>query len=216
MVEGLIGKKLGMTQIWSENGEGIPVTVVKAGPCVVVQKKTLEKDGYNAVQLGLIEEKPLRKVNKPMEGHFKKAEIPPTRILKEFAILKDPKEINIGDTIKVDIFANYEKVDCTGYTKGRGFQGVVRRHGFKGGVSSHGSMFHRRLGSIGASSFPSRVLKGQKMPGRMGGEKVTVRNLNIVKIDTENNILMIEGAIPGNNGSYCFIRKTTKIRSSKK
>jgi large subunit ribosomal protein L3 len=216
MVEGIIGKKLGMTQVWDENGEVIPVTVIKAGPCVVVQKKTSEKDGYNAVQLGFVEEKPLKKVNKPLEGHFKKANIPPTRILKEFAVLENFEKINVGDIIKVDIFEKDKKVDCTGLNKGKGFQGVIKRHGFKGGAGSHGSMFHRRPGSIGASSFPSRVLKGQRLPGRMGGEKVTVRNLEIVKIDSENNILMVKGAIPGYKGSYCFIRKIVNLRSNKR
>lgn len=216
MVEGLIGKKIGMTQIWNENGEVIPVTVIKAGPCVVVQKKTVEKDGYNAVQLGLVEDKPLKKVNKPLAGHFQKANVPPTRILKEFAVLDNFENINVGDIIKVDIFEKDKKVDCTGISKGRGFQGVVKRHGFSGGPASHGSMFHRRPGSIGASTFPARVLKGQRMPGRMGGERVTVRNLEIVKIDKENNILMVKGAIPGYKGSYCFIRKTVDIRSKKR
>jgi len=216
MVEGIIGKKLGMTQVWDENGEVIPVTVIKAGPCVVVQKKTSEKDGYNAVQLGFVEEKPLKKVNKPLEGHFKKANIPPTRILKEFAVLENFEKINVGDIIKVDIFEKDKKVDCTGLNKGKGFQGVIKRHGFKVGAGSHGSMFHRRPGSIGASSFPSRVLKGQRLPGRMGGEKVTVRNLEIVKIDSENNILMVKGAIPGYKGSYCFIRKIVNLRSNKR
>ncbi len=216
MVEGIIGKKLGMTQVWNENGEVIPVTVIKAGPCVVVQKKSIEKDGYNAVQLGFVEDKPLKKVNKPLEGHFKKSNVPPTRILKEFAVLENFENINVGDIIKVDIFEKDKKVDCTGFSKGRGFQGVVKRHGFKGGAASHGSMFHRRPGSIGASAFPARVLKGQRLPGRMGGERVTVRNLEIVKIDPENNILMVKGAIPGYKGSYCFIRKTVNLRSNKR
>ncbi len=216
MVEGIIGKKIGMTQGWDENGEVIPVTVIKAGPCVVVQKKTVEKDGYNSVQLGLVEGKSLKNVNKPLEGHFKKVNIPPTRILKEFTVLENFEGINVGDIIKVDIFEKDKKVDCTGISKGRGFQGVVKRHGFKGGADSHGSMFHRRPGSIGASSFPSRVLKGQRLPGRMGGERFTVRNLEIFKIDSENNILMVKGAIPGYKGSYCFIRKTVNIRSKKR
>ncbi len=216
MIEGIIGKKIGMTQIWDENGEVVPVTIIKAGPCVVVQKKTVDRDGYNAVQLGFVEEKPVKKVNKPMEGHFKKANIPPTKVLKEFAILGEAEKINVGDTFKVDIFENEKKVDCTGFSKGRGFQGVVKRHGFRGGAASHGSMFHRRPGSIGASSFPSRVLKGQRLPGRMGGEKLTVRNLKIVKIDAENNILMVKGAVPGYKGSYCFIKKSVRVRSGKK
>lgn len=216
MIEGIIGKKIGMTQIWDENGEVVPVTIIKAGPCVVVQKKTLERDGYEAVQLGFVEAEQFKKANKPYEGHFKKVNIPPTKILKEFAVLENFESINVGDIIKVDIFEKDKKVDCTGISKGRGFQGVVRRHGFKGGAGSHGSMFHRRPGSIGASSFPSRVLKGQKLPGRMGGDKVTIRNLEIVKIDPENNVLLVKGAIPGYKGSYCFIKKIVNIRSKKR
>jgi large subunit ribosomal protein L3 len=206
MVEGLIGKKVGMTQSFDAAGNVIPVTVIKAGPCTVIQKKTKEKDGYASVQLGLVEEKSVRKPSKPQMGHFQKSGLPPTRILREFRAI-DPATIKEGDQVFVDIFAEGERVHVTGTSKGKGFQGVVKRHGFRGGRASHGSMFHRAPGSIGASSYPSRVLKGTKMGGHMGQTKITVRNLTVIRTDKENNLLVVRGAVPGPRGSYLLIRK---------
>ncbi|MEW6456214.1 MAG: 50S ribosomal protein L3 [Acidobacteriota bacterium] len=212
MIEGLIGKKIGMTQLWNEKGEALPVTILKAGPCVVVQKKYTQKDGYNAVQLSLVEEKPPKKIIKPILGHFTKANGPPSKVLREFRYAKDEREPQIGDKILVDIFENEERVNVTGVSKGKGFAGVVKRWHFKGGPASHGSMFHRRPGSIGASSFPSRVFKGQRMPGRMGHHRVTVKNLKIIKIDVENDILVIKGAVSGSKGSICLIKKASFMK----
>lgn len=214
MIEGLIGKKLGMAQIFDEDGTVIPVTVLKVGPCVVVQKKTLQEDGYQAVQLGLVEQKKPKKINKPLNGHFKKANVPPTRQLKEF-YYDGEEDLKLGDQILVDIFKDVGKVNVTGIGKGKGFAGVIKRWGFKGGKASHGSMFHRAPGSIGASAFPSRVIKGKKMPGRMGGERVTVRNLKIIKTDTENHLLLVKGAIPGARGSYVLIKRADFKRNKK-
>ncbi len=206
MVEGLIGKKIGMTQSYDAEGNAFPVTVIKAGPCTIVQKKTKEKDGYVAVQLGLVEERTLKRPNKPIAGHFKKAGIPPVRVLQEFRCGGET-EIKEGDQVFVDIFQAGEKVHVTGTSKGKGFQGVVKRWGFRGGRASHGSMFHRAPGSIGASSFPSRVLKGTRMGGHMGCERVTVRNLTVLETDKENHLLLVKGAVPGPRGGYVFIRK---------
>jgi large subunit ribosomal protein L3 len=207
MVNGIIGKKLGMTQIFAEDGTVTPVTVIKAGPCVVVQRKTVAKDGYEAVQLGLVEEKSPRHVNKPMKGHFQKAGVPPTRILREFRIRGDEEGANVGDKVLVSQFAENELVDVIGTSKGRGFAGFVKRHGFAGGRATHGSMFHRAPGSIGASAFPSRVLKGARMAGHMGVERKTIKNLRVVRVDTEENLLLVRGAVPGPTGAYVLIRK---------
>ncbi len=206
MVEGLIGKKVGMTQIFDAAGNVIPVTVIKAGPCTVIQKKSKEKDGYVSVQLGLVEEKGVRKSTKPQTGHFQKSGLPPTRILREFRAI-DPAAIKEGDQVFVDIFTEGERIHVTGTSKGKGFQGVVRRHGFRGGRASHGSMFHRAPGSIGASSYPSRVLKGTRMGGHMGQTRTTVRNLTVIRTDKENNLLVVKGAVPGAPGSYLLLRK---------
>jgi large subunit ribosomal protein L3 len=206
MIEGLIGKKIGMTQSFDADGNAIPVTVIKAGPCSVVQKKTVEKDGYSVLQLGLVEEKPARNPAKPRLGHFKKSNLPPTRVLREFRFSAET-ELKEGDQVYVDIFQPGEKVHVTGTSKGKGFQGVVKRWGFRGGRASHGSMFHRAPGSIGASSYPSRVTKGMRMGGHMGQDKITVRNLTVVKTDKENNLLMVKGAVPGPRGSTILIRK---------
>jgi large subunit ribosomal protein L3 len=206
MVEGLIGKKVGMTQSFDAAGNVIPVTVIKAGPCTVVQKKSKEKDGYISIQLGLVEEKGVRRPTKPQVGHFQKSGLPPTRILREFRT-SEPAEIKEGDQIFVDIFAEGERVHVTGTSKGKGFQGVVKRHGFRGGRASHGSMFHRAPGSIGASSYPSRVLKGTRMGGHMGQTKITARNLTVIRTDKENNLLVVKGAVPGPRGGYLLIRK---------
>lgn len=206
MVEGLIGKKVGMTQSYDAAGNAVPVTVIQAGPCTVIQKRTKEKDGYACVQLGLVEEKGVRKPTKPQLGHFQKSGLPPTRILREFRA-SDAAAIKEGDQFFVDIFAEGERVHVTGTSKGKGFQGVVRRHGFRGGRASHGSMFHRAPGSIGASSYPSRVLKGTRMGGQMGKTQITVRNLTVIRTDKEHNLLVVQGAVPGPRGSYVLIRK---------
>ena len=207
MVNGIIGKKLGMTQLFGEDGTVTPVTVIKAGPCIVVQKKTVNTDGYNAVQLGLVEEKPPRRVNKPTEGHFKRAGVPPTRVLREVRVEPSDEAASVGDKILVDMFNENDLVDVIGKSKGRGFAGFVKRHGFHGGRASHGSMFHRAPGGIGASAYPSRVFKGTKMAGHMGDERKTIKNLRVVAVDAENNLLMIRGALPGPAGAYVLIKK---------
>jgi large subunit ribosomal protein L3 len=208
MVDGLIGKKVGMTQVFDENGTVVPVTVIKAGPCVVVQKKSKETDGYESVQLGLVEFVRPSRVNKPRSGHFKKAGIPPCRLLREFRF-KDGKEMpNVGEQILVtQVFKAADKVDVSGTSKGRGFAGLIKRHHFGGGAASHGSMFHRAPGSIGASAFPSRVLPGMRAAGHMGDEMVTVQNLRVVRVQEQDNVLLVEGAIPGRNGGYVVIKK---------
>jgi large subunit ribosomal protein L3 len=207
MVNGIIGKKLGMTQIFAPDGTMTPVTVIKAGPCVVVQRKTVSTDGYEAVQLGLVEERAPKRINKPMKGHFEKAGIPPTRILREFRLDDGAAGINVGDKVLVDQFSENDIVDVVGTSKGRGFAGFVKRHGFGGGRASHGSMFHRAPGSIGASAFPSRVIKGTRMAGHMGVERNTIKNLRIIKVNTEENILLVKGSVPGPNGAYVLIKK---------
>ncbi len=205
MIEGIIGKKVGMTQIFTDDGIVIPVTIVKAGPCLIVQKKGENEKNLNKVQLGFVEDKKVKNVTKPMMGHFDKAKVPPTKLLREFFI--DNDEHKVGDSVKVDIFKENEKVNLVGVTKGKGFQGVVRRWNFGGGPKSHGSMHHRRPGSIGMCAFPGEVMKGQKMPGRMGGKNKTVKGLKVVKIDLENDLILIKGAVPGFNGNYVYILK---------
>jgi large subunit ribosomal protein L3 len=207
MVNAIIGKKLGMTQIFAPDGSVTPVTVIKAGPCVVVQRKTVSTDGYEAVQLGLVEEKAPKRTNKPMKGHFAKAGVPPTKVLREFRLEDATDAINVGDKVLVDLFTENDVVDVIGTSKGRGFAGVVKRHGFGGGRASHGSMFHRAPGSIGASAYPSRVIKGTKMPGHMGVERNTVKNLRIVKVNSEENLILIRGAVPGPTGAVVVIKK---------
>jgi large subunit ribosomal protein L3 len=207
MVNGIIGKKIGMTQVFASDGTVTPVTVLRAGPCVVVQKKTVNTDGYNAVQLGFVEEKPPRKVNKPTEGHFKRAGLPPTRILREVRVDVSEESTNVGDKILVDLFNENDLVDVIGTSKGRGFAGFVKRHGFGGGRATHGSMFHRAPGSIGASAYPSRVIKGTRMAGHMGDVKKTTQNLRVVAVDSERNLLLVRGPVPGPNGGYVLIKK---------
>jgi large subunit ribosomal protein L3 len=206
MVEGLIGKKIGMTQYFNKDGSVVPVTVIKAGPCAIIQKKTAEKDGYRALQIGFIEEKEYRRPAKPVLGHFKKSGIPPQRVLREVRFAEGI-EINEGDQISVDIFQKGEQVHIIGMSKGKGFAGVVKRWGFHGGKATHGSMFHRAPGSIGASAYPSRVVKGKKLPGHLGNERVTVRNLSVVQADSENNLLLIKGPVPGASGGYLLVKK---------
>ena len=208
-VVGILGKKVGMTQIFDERGDVHPVTVLKAGPCVVTQLKTMAKDGYDAAQIGYVDFVKASKVTKPMTGHFAKANVPPVRMIKEVGIETASGEadgIKAGDRILVDIFENERFVDVIGTSKGRGFAGVIRRHGFGGGPKSHGHMFQVQ-GSIGASSFPSRVFPGQRMPGHMGDAQITVRNLRIRGIDLEDNLLLVEGAVPGARDGYVLISK---------
>jgi large subunit ribosomal protein L3 len=208
MVEGLIGKKIGMTQIFDEKGNVAPVTIIKVGPCTVIQKKTREKDGYSALQMGFLEEKSIKKPTKPVMGHFSKSGIPPVRILREFRFAEKAK-IKEGDQFFVDIFQEGERVHIIGDSKGKGFAGVIKRWGFHGGKKTHGSMFHRSPGSIGASAYPSRVVKGKKMPGQMGNKRVTIKNLTVIQADKENNLLVIKGAVPGARGGYLLIKKTS-------
>src|SRR5262245_19640361 len=207
MVNGLIGKKVGMTQLLQDDGTVVPVTVIQAGPCVVVQKKTVEKDGYEAVQLGFVEFVKPKRVNKPMTGHFKKTNAAPVRVLRETRASGD-KAPNAGDKIMVDIFNADELVDIIGTSKGRGFAGLIKRHHFRGGRASHVSMFHRAPGSIGASAYPSRVVKGMRMAGHLGNSRVTVRNLRVARVDQENNLLFVRGAVPGPTGGYVLVEKT--------
>jgi len=200
---GILGKKVGMTQIFQADGTVVPVTVVQAGPCLVVQKKTADKDGYDAVQLGLVEKISNRRVTSAIRGHFEKAGVQPVRTLAEFEYSGDA---NVGDRIQVDMFKPGDQIDVVGQSKGKGFQGVIKRHNFGGGRATHGSMFHRAPGSIGASAFPSRVMKGMRMGGRMGGDQVTVKNLRVAKIDVENNLLYIRGAVPGGRNGLVIVR----------
>lgn len=206
MVNGILGKKVGMTQVFAPDGTVQPVTVIKAGPCVVVQTKTGKSDGYEAVQIGLVEERPAR-VRKPLAGHYKKANVPPTRIRREVQVKAGGDSVKPGDQVLVTMFSDGERVDVIGTSRGHGFQGVVKRHHFAGGAASHGSMFHRAPGSIGASSFPSRVIKGMRAAGRMGADRVTIRNLRVERIDAENHLLLLRGAVPGAAGGYLIIRK---------
>ena len=205
-VQGIIGKKVGMTQVYAEDGRALPVTVIEAGPCVVVQRKSKERDGYAAVQLGLVESRKAKRITKPMQGHFEKAGLPPCRVLRELPVAEDA-EVAVGDKISVELFAPGDSVNVMGTSKGRGFQGVMKRHNFGGGKATHGSMFHRAPGSIGQSAYPSRVLKGMKAAGHMGSERVTVRNLEVVRVDAENNLVIVHGSVPGAGGSYVVIRK---------
>jgi large subunit ribosomal protein L3 len=208
MVDGLIGKKVGMTQVFDENGTVVPVTAIKAGPCIVVQIKSKNADGYEAVQLGLVEFIKPSRVNKPKTGHFKKAGVPPCRILREFFSLDGEAAPKVGDQILLNqVFKPDDKVDVLGTSKGRGFAGLIKRHHFAGGAASHGSMFHRAPGSIGASAYPSRVLPGMRAAGHMGSDNITVQNIKIVQIQEQENILLVKGAVPGRNGGYVVIKK---------
>lgn len=206
MVEGLIGKKVGMSQVFDEEGNVSAVTVIKAGPCTVIQKKIKDRDGYSALQLGLVEEKGLKRPTKALTGHFIKSAIPPTRILREFRF-DEQKEVKEGDQFFVDIFQAGERVHIVGTSKGKGFAGGVKRWHFKGGGASHGSMFHRAPGSVGASSYPSRVMKGKRLPGHMGNARITARNLTVIQANKENNLLVVKGAVPGARGGYLLIKK---------
>ncbi len=213
MPRGILGKKLGMTQIFID-GEMIPVTVVKAGPCVVTQVRNEKKDGYLAVQIGFEEAKE-KHLNKPMKGHFEKAGVTPQRYLAEVRLTESEKEnYKVGQKITVDIFKPGEKVDVTGTSKGKGFAGVVRRWGFRGYPASHGARYHRAGGSIGMAAFPARVIKGMKMPGHLGNRKVTVQNLEVVKVIPEKNLLLLRGAVPGFKGSLVFVKEAVKVKKA--
>lgn len=214
MINGIIGRKIGMTQLFAEDGTVTPVTVIKAGPCVIVQKKTASgRDGYNAVQLGLVEDKPVKtkNVSKPLRGHFEKTGggVPPTKILKEIRLAEEP-EANIGDQVKVDVFTDGDKIEVIGKSKGRGFAGTIKRHKFHRGPESHGSMSVRAPGSIGQSAYPSRVIKGTRSSGHMGDAQVTVKGLTVALVDVENNLIMVRGAVPGAKGSVVVVKKSNR------
>lgn len=208
MNKAIIGRKIGMSQVFDENGKVIPVTVVEAGPCPVVQKKTVDKDGYEALQLGFgtIADK---NVNAPVKGHYKKANIAPMRVLKEFR-LNNCADYEVGSVIKADIFAEGDKVDVSGTTKGHGFSGTIKRWNFHIGPLAHGSGYHRGVGSMGSNSSPSRVFKNKKMPGQYGNEKCTVQNLQVVRVDADRNLLLIKGAVPGARGGIVTVKQTCK------
>jgi large subunit ribosomal protein L3 len=211
MSPGILGKKIGMTQVFRADGQVVPVTVLKAGPCVVVQRKTPATDGYDAVQLGLMEYVKKSRVTKPEAGHLKKSGAEGVRFQREFRLESTASgDLKAGDRVLVDEFKPKEMVDVIGVSKGRGFAGVVKRHHFRGSDATHGSMFHRAPGSIGASSFPSRVFPGMRMGGQMGTNRVTVRNLEIVEVDTEDNVLLVKGAVPGPNGGYVMVRRSKR------
>jgi len=207
MVNAILGKKVGMTQIFQENGDSIPATVLKAGPCVVVQRKTAEKDGYDAAQLSLVELPGPKHVSQALAGHFKKAGANPSRFLREVRLAAKTDDVKAGDKVLVDQFAVNDVVDVIGVSKGRGFAGFHKRHHFGGGGAAHGSMFHRAPGSIGASAWPSRVLPGMRAAGHMGVDQVTVRNLKILRVLADDNTLVVEGAVPGPKGAYVLVRK---------
>jgi large subunit ribosomal protein L3 len=214
MVTGIIGRKIGMTQVFDPDGTVHPATVIKAGPCVVVQAKSAQSDGYQAVQLAFVEETPA-KANKPTAGHFKNAKVPPTRVRREVKVAAGADAPAVGEQVLASIFNNGERVDVIGTGRGKGFQGVVKRHHFGGGAATHGSMFHRAPGSIGASSFPSRVVKGMRAAGRMGGGRVTVHNLKVLRVDADNHLIVVEGGIPGAPSSYVIVRKAVKAKRIK-
>ena len=208
MNKGLIGKKVGMTQIFDESGKVIPVTVIEAGPCVVAQVKTQDTDGYTAIQLGYgdIKEK---KLNKPMKGHFTKVNVTPKKHLREFRV-DSVEEVKVGDELKADVFAAGDKIDIQGTSKGKGFQGVIKRHGQSRGPMGHGSMYHRRPGSMGPTSTPGRVFKGKRLPGHMGRVTVTIQNLDVVRVDLDKNVILVKGSVPGPKGSILKIKSAVK------
>ena len=207
MKKAILGKKVGMTQIFDETGKVIPVTVIEAGPCTVAQVKTVETDGYDAIQLGFVDVKE-SKLNKPEAGHFAKAKLSPKKHLREFRLTD--ASYNVGDEIKADVFAAGEMVDIQGKTKGKGFQGVIKRHGQSRGPMGHGSMYHRRPGSMGSTSTPGRVFKGKKLPGHMGVQTVTIQNLDVVRVDMDKNVVLVKGSVPGPKGAILKIKKSVK------
>jgi len=211
-VDGILGIKLGMTRVFADDGAAVPCTVLQAGPCVVVQRRSQQSEGYDAVQLGLVEFVKPQRISKAMTGHFKKANVAPMRMLREIRLEQSNDESKVGDRVLVDRFAPGELVDVTGVSKGKGFQGGVKRWHYRGGDATHGSMFHRAPGGIGASSFPSRVWPGQHFPGHMGHERKTIKNLRVVKVDSEENLLLVRGAVPGPTGCYLLIRKSKQAK----
>ena len=215
-VDGIIGIKLGMTQVFAEDGNLVGCTVLQAGPCVVVQRRTKERDGYEAAQLGLVEFVKPRRVNKALTGHFKKANVAPVKVLKEVRIAESKDETKVGDRVLVENFKAGELVDVTGVSKGRGFAGGVKRWHYAGGDATHGSMFHRAPGGIGGSSFPSRVWMNQHFPGHLGNVRVTAKNLKVIKVDTDENLLLVRGSVPGPSGTYIFIHKAKKAAKKAK
>ncbi len=208
MQKAIIGKKIGMTQLFLEDGRLIPVTVIEAGPCTVVQKKEVEKDGYSAVQVGFCDVD-AKKLNKPMKGHFEKGGVAYKKVLKEFQ-LDNAAEMNVGDELKADVFAQGDRVDVSGISKGHGFSGTVKRWGTHRGPMSHGSGYHRGVGSMGACSYPGKVMKGKKLPGHFGVEKVTIQNLDVVRVDSDKNLILVKGAVPGPKGGIVTIKNTVK------
>ena len=214
MKKAILAKKIGMTQVFSENGELVPVTVLEAGPCVVVQKKTIENDGYSAVQVGFLDARQNKRgiyyVNKPEKGHFDKVKVTPKKFLREFR-LEDAQNYEIGAEIKADIFSKGDRVDITGTSKGKGFQGAIKRHNQHRGPMSHGSKYHRGLGSLSSGTTPGRVKKGKKMPGHMGAKRCTVQNLTIVSADADKNLILVKGAVPGPRGTMLIIKNTVKF-----
>ena len=207
MVNGIVGKKIGMTRYFHPDGQSIPVTVLQAGPCIVVQRKTATTDGYEAAQLTLVESRPRRRATKAIQKHFAKAGAAPMRFVREFRLQAGDEDTKPGDSVKVDQFRPKDLVNVIGVSKGRGFAGLVKRHNFRGGDATHGSMFHRAPGSIGASAYPSRVIKGMRGAGHMGVDRVTVRNLEVVEVNAEENLLLVKGAVPGPNGGYLVVEK---------
>jgi large subunit ribosomal protein L3 len=210
MVPGILGKKIGMTQMFRPDGQVVPVTLLQAGPCVVVQRKTPAKDGYDAIQVALVEYAKPSRMTKPAKGHLKAADVESAKFLREFRLNPGDGDFKPGDKILADSFATRQMVDVIGTSKGRGFAGLVKRHNFRGGEDTHGSMFHRAPGSIGSSSFPSRVFKGMRMAGHMGNARVTVRNLEIVDVNAEDNVIAIKGAVPGPKGSLVVVRRSRR------
>ena len=206
-MKAIIGKKVGMTQIFDENGYVIPVTVIEAGPCTVAQVKSVDADGYNAVQLGFGDVKD-KHINKPEKGHFAKSKLAAKKHLREFRV--DSADVKVGDEVKADVFVAGDKIDVQGTTKGKGFQGVIKRHGQHRGPMGHGSMYHRRPGSMGSTSTPGRVFKGKKLPGHMGVQTVTIQNLDVVRVDMDKNVLLVKGSVPGPKGAILKIKATVK------
>lgn len=214
MVNGLIGKKIGMTQVFDEKGRHVPVTVLQAGPCIVVGHRVPQRDGYRAVQVGLVEQVPPARISKPRQGQLTKHKLPPLRRIREFSV--DGEEMPaVGEKVVANLFQPSDRVDVIGESVGKGFQGVIKRHGFAGGRATHGSMFHRAPGSIGASAFPSRVFPGTRGAGQMGNRRVTVKNLEVIQVDGERNLLLVKGAIPGSRGSYLVIRRSRRGAKSR-
>jgi large subunit ribosomal protein L3 len=213
-MHGIIGRKIEMTQVFDDRGALVPVTAVQAGPCVVTQVKSEETDGYQAVQLGLLEPVSRRRYTKPLKGHVEKAGAPPVRILREFPIEEGDEGLEPGAAVRCDLFEVGDLVDVTATSKGKGFAGVIKRHGFHGGRATHGSMFHRAPGSIGAAAYPARVWKGQKMPGRLGGKRVTVQRLEVVKVDLENHIILVKGAVPGGRNAVITLSRSRRQRNT--